>query len=325
MPVKLPSPVVATRRLAARLVEERSLTPPVNVKALLEEVADVEFAPWPHASVDAVISGLGQTDRPRVFLRQAPESHRQRFSMAHELAHIVVPWHMGRYTCFTAEVGSLELAFYGQEDEADVFASSVLIPEAWLKQVVAEDPDNIEAILAELNSANVSTAAALTALRERLLAGWVFGAYGGSQAWWSPGTKYPVHDWQAIIQHARENATEHGSTLLNGHPVQWYRMHPPSDLPPEDADSRSSTELLDTAVANVFVEEEVRLHVQKSANGKVGGALRAAGGQPAASSYSVLKYRFAESDLSDLLDEPDFLTWLARKARDVERRPPPKA
>jgi hypothetical protein len=244
--------------------------------------------------------------------------------MAHELAHIVVPWHMGRYTCSTAAVGSLDLAFYGQEDEADVFASAVLMPDAWLKAVVARDPDDIEAILTELNSANVSTAAALTALRERLLAGWVFGAYGGAQAWWSPGTKYPVHDWQAILEHARHNATEQGSVLLNGHPVQWYRLHPPSDLPPEDADSRSSTELLDTAIANTFVDEDYRQHVQKSVNGKVGGALRAAGGQPAASNYSVLKYRFAQSEFRELLDEPDFLTWLARKARGVERRPPPR-
>lgn len=324
MSSRLPSPVVAARRLAARLVEKESLTPPVDVAALLSTVADVEYASWPQESVDAVVSGLGQTDRPRVFLREPAKSlHRQRFTMAHELAHIVVPWHMGRYTCATAEVGSLELAFYGQEDEADVFASSVLIPEAWLKKVVADDPDDIDAIFAQLDTTNVSTAAALTALRERLLAGWIFGAYGGAQAWWSPGTKYPVHEWRAVLEYASDNATERGSVLLNGHTVQWYRMHPPSELPAEDADSRSTTELLTSAIANVYVDEDERLHVQKSANGKVGGALRAAGGQPAASNYRVLRYRFAESELAVLLDEPDFLTWLARKARDVERRPPP--
>src|SRR5436190_23962328 len=89
----LPVAAAAAKKLATRLIAARSLRPPIDVQALLAEVADVEEIAWPQRGVDAVVVRLDQP-RPQVMLRADASEHRKRFTMAHELRHILVPWHV---------------------------------------------------------------------------------------------------------------------------------------------------------------------------------------------------------------------------------------
>ena len=309
----IPPPATAARRLAALLVERRQLTPPVPVRELLQERAQVEAATWPQEDVDAVVVGLGQR-RPDVFYRLTGNSLRTRFTLAHELGHVVIPWHLGSADC-SPGTGVLDLGVYGQEEQADVFASCLLLPDRWLLHLLRGSPDDMTTVLESLEIAEVTTRAALLALRRVLLAGWAFVAYQGDFIVSSAGTR--ISPSVRAPQLARV-AADSGRARLNGYSVNWYRLAPPAELPPIDLDTRTTTQLLQDAIALHVADDAERVRLMQRVNGRVGGVLREAGGRPALETFATLKYSMSNSEDVGLLEEPEFVTWLARKARDIE-------
>lgn len=309
----IPSPATAARRLAGLLVKRESLTPPIPIRDILSRYADIEAAEWPHKKTDAVIVGLGHP-RPRVFYLPIENDRRLRFTLAHELAHILIYWHLGSADCSPGD-GSLDLDRYGQEEQADIFASCLLLPDQWLLAKLRECHGEMTAIVQSLGEAQVTTKAALLALRRVLLAGWVFVAYRGEYVVASVGTKLPQEQTEESFA---ASCTASGRARLNGFDVKWFRMAPVADLPPIDSDVRSTTTLLQDAVALHVAGDIERVSLMQRTNGRVGGVLREAAGRPAFETYSTLEYRMLHSEDSHLLDEPEFRMWLARKARDIE-------
>jgi len=82
---------------AGVLVERLDLTPPVNVMEVAGRYADLEILSWEFAC-DALVVGLGSMDgrRPKVFIRANYQGRRRRrFTIAHEIGHLVLPWTSG--------------------------------------------------------------------------------------------------------------------------------------------------------------------------------------------------------------------------------------
>lgn len=85
------------------------------------------------------------TEYPTIVLNsEQKNSGRLRFSIAHELGHICIPWHTGIDTC------SLDNPFYtfqgqrminSQELEANTFASELLMPSKWVLEKKRKIPD----------------------------------------------------------------------------------------------------------------------------------------------------------------------------------------
>jgi hypothetical protein len=294
--------------VAGLVVQRRDLRPPVAIDKLLRNYADVEAAPWPYQSVDAVVVNL-DSSRPKVFYREDAPPARLRFTLAHELGHVLLAWHTGSAECASGS-GDLDLPTYGQEDEADVFASALLVPDRWLASLLDEHTNDMTTILQDLGRARVSTLAALRGLRRALLAGWVF--MWADSALASTGTDVDV--MSASRSDLREVADDYGSALLNGVLIHWFRMFRAAEIPDADSDARSTTELLKAAIAAVEADEGNRLHRLQSANGRVGGSLQNVAGRSPQELYSQLLYRFPEEELRN---QPEFTTWLARKARNL--------
>lgn len=60
---------------------------------------------------------------------------RKRFTLAHEIGHVVIPWHTGTTACVTDNPSvtiDQKRLIDSQEQEANVFASELLIPSDWL-------------------------------------------------------------------------------------------------------------------------------------------------------------------------------------------------
>src|SRR5919108_1294745 len=127
------------RLIGQRIVERFSLTPPVDIRMLLDHYAEVEVAVIP-ADCDALVIGLNQASvvRPKVIVHPNKPERRRRFSMAHELGHILIPGHISGELCFMDE------GFYGSSDherQAHSFGSEVLMPTRWLAEIVAANDD----------------------------------------------------------------------------------------------------------------------------------------------------------------------------------------
>lgn len=317
MPV--PAPVTAARRLASTLVERFDLTPPVDVESLLRSRVRLHRVDWPIEGVDAVITGLaGDPRNVGVYIRATNNLLRERFTLAHELGHLLLPWHLPGANCEVGE-GALDLPVFSLEEEADVFASCLLVPDSWLLELVHRCGDDMSQLLRELNAAEVSTAAALQALRRFLLAGWVFVSYGERSVVSTRGTRLPDVPPEQVPLVLAANCFAQGEASLNGYPVHWYRMVEPLALPERaPTDTRSDHQILLDAIAMIEPHELLHGKIAQSANGKVGGALREAAGRPAGETFQALRHRCEQWEHATLLDQPDFLLWLAQRSRAVQ-------
>lgn len=159
-------------RLADNLVETLDLRPPVNVRALLEEHASVVDT-FELDECDAVVEGLPTAGKPRVLINANKPPNRQRFTMAHELAHIVIPWHTGTIVCDPDE-SSPELeedlpTVTFLEAEADRFAAAVLLPVRFIDSL----DEGLNSAIESMETTRASRHAAMRSLLARRAPGYV--------------------------------------------------------------------------------------------------------------------------------------------------------
>lgn len=307
---------MAARRTANLLVDRFDLTPPVDVQALLEGQAEFHRVDWPYEDVDAIVTGFASASgKPVVYVRATENLLRERFTMAHELGHLVLPWHLPEANCSVDE-GEFELHDPTTEQQADIFASTLLVPDRWLAELMNTHADDMTRILQDLNSTEVSTAAALQALRRYLLPGWVFEAYGGRSLVATSGTQLPDNANRRTL--ARE-AHASGEALLNGGKVHWFKLSASVTLPIKSfEDLRTDHRILVDAIAGSGASENDYARIAASANGKVGGTLREAAGRPASETYEAMLHKLAGWEHASLLKSDDFHLWLAQKAIAIE-------
>jgi hypothetical protein len=298
------------------LVDRLDLTPPVDVLALLEAEADFHRVDWPYDDVDAIVTGFAIADRPTVFLRATENLLRERFTIAHELGHLTLPWHLPAPNCAVDEE-EFETHDPTIEQQADLFASTLLVPDRWLAGLMNEHADDMTRIIQELNSAEVSTAAALEALRRYLLPGWAFEAYGGRSIVVTRGTHLPTA--QATRARLAADANSAGEASLNGGTVRWFKfttsMTPPVKSFEED---RADHAILMDAIIGSGAPSDEQVRIAQSANGKVGGTLRDAAGRPAGETYEAMIHKLEDWEHAALLSNDDFRLWVAQKARAIE-------
>lgn len=178
--------VEGAQRLADLVVERLDLRPPVDVSALVAQNASIHDLPEDVPELDAVLIGL-DSEENHVFVNRHRTSRRQRFTMAHELGHILLPWHQAHELICEADGGEdnddpgklLRLPgldaksreIRGHELEADAFAARTLVPKRFVDSIAGLVVDEM---LQALETADVSTPAGMRSLADCLPAGYVF-------------------------------------------------------------------------------------------------------------------------------------------------------
>ena len=82
--------------------------------------------------LDLKIPGI----RPRIWLNADIGYHRKRFTLAHEIGHIVIPWHTGSVFDNLDAGDPSEATEYGRlEAEANRFAAELLMPKSWVSSI----------------------------------------------------------------------------------------------------------------------------------------------------------------------------------------------
>jgi Zn-dependent peptidase ImmA (M78 family) len=163
--------------LACRLAEKYRLKPPIDIDELAKRYARVVVTFLPvdldvdGATFDLKLSGK----RPTIVVNESRPRSRRRFTTAHELGHVLIPWHIGPILDeLVLSDGRLGTPYWELESEANRFASEILMPTYWINEVVKtlEIPSaSLEQIVA---AADVSAFAAVIALNNNLPEGYVY-------------------------------------------------------------------------------------------------------------------------------------------------------
>lgn len=318
-------------RCAATLADRLDLNPPIDIDAVAARYCDVEFLTWPYAC-DALAVGLASL-RPSVFIRRNNQgARRRRFTLAHELGHVVLPWHVGLTACVPvttsfdadplgpAPVSKLltQTRIAEQEAEATRFAGALLVPRRFIESHA--DTGGIGEAIRSLNRTNISAIAGILSLSQNLLPGFCFiidEDEEGLRTVTSSGTSIPPSDDRRPLEaRLRDKARDFGEAHVSGRRVLWYQLAVQTEFVlPEDA--RSTTQILRDSVAGTTPPTEVPVLLMRI-NGIVGGILsKEERAQNEAQALSILEYRFgSDPELNHLLQQEDFCLYLCRKASE---------
>jgi IrrE N-terminal-like domain len=172
-------------RLAQRLVERRHLVPPVDVESILREYATVEYVDFP-VVIDGLcldLKAIGK--RPTVMVSRRTPLVRQRFTLAHELGHVLIPWHIGSIIDQIDVIATSEDAYFAIEAEANRFASELLMPTSWVNQQFVSVENPLDALLDVTRIAAVSLQAASIKFINCLPPNYVIARSDGGRVKWS--------------------------------------------------------------------------------------------------------------------------------------------
>ena len=125
-------------RLAASWLARLKLSPPFEIEEVLRQFAQIDEDDIPF-DADAVLIARGGGSRPNVVIRRNLPETRRNFTLAHELGHILIPWHAGPFVCKpepnTPNDGLSEFLHGELEKEANRFAAEFLIPTSFVQNL----------------------------------------------------------------------------------------------------------------------------------------------------------------------------------------------
>lgn len=161
------------RKFASKIVEAKDLTPPIDPAEIIKSYGIKIIEEENQLGIEA-FSDLGKT--PKITINtEITFPARKKFTLAHELGHIIIPWHNGDIKCDTDKpynIISGQRRLDTQELEANIFASELLMPQKWLQQQINDSKYSFQKILDVIRKkAQTSVMACLYALEEALPSG----------------------------------------------------------------------------------------------------------------------------------------------------------
>ena len=306
----------------ARLVSERlRLKTPVNLEKLAKQFATVERDKLPRDADAVVVYRTGS--KPHIILNEEKPATRRRFTLAHEIAHVMIPWHLGTVACHTEWTVQFDDMDYAQtEAEANRFASELLMPRAWLRRRVRENKNLRSAFDAVFKAAGVSAQAVSMGLIQVLPPGYVFAAldddetvlvFGYSQGTLAnrpkPGEKLCPDDYDRLASR---------KTKIKG--VHWWFFDPSASIP-APRDHRSASLILSDLLKSLNIRgNRAEKHTQ-TINGIIGAANSAIRPCSQDELFSGLRQRFlSRPELRRVCSHGDFDAFLAQRALEIVGR-----
>ncbi len=242
--------------LARTLIKKYDLRPPVDIERLAKHYASVEVIPLPigldvdGATFDLKVSGK----RPKIIVNDNRPPTRRRFTIAHELGHVLVPWHIGSILDEVVLADPKSQTPYWQlEGEANRFASEILLPSDWIVAAIEKFKNPPTCLEHIVSTADVSRLAAVITLTNYMPSGYIFaivnetGAVTSSGR--SPGTLANAPTLGSVINRkaiypVKDKTWE---SHQNDGVYLWWHL-PREDKLPEAADIRGWREILDEMI-----------------------------------------------------------------------------
>lgn len=132
----------AARKFGEKTAKEASfMKPPIDVFSLIENKYGLKIR---RLSLNPDISAIADLDQNEITLNQDKPYHHTRFTAAHELGHILLKHKERKWTEYSANINASN-PNKPIEEEANAFASGLLMPEYLLKKLANKQttPDEL--------------------------------------------------------------------------------------------------------------------------------------------------------------------------------------
>jgi Zn-dependent peptidase ImmA (M78 family) len=126
--------------LARKIVEKYKISIPFDLDKIVEQYATLIYRPIPISGVDGVSLNLKTPGKkPTVIVNSKLPKTRQRFTLAHELGHLIIPWHLGTIVDDIYNDAYKNFLYSQLEQEANRFAAEILLPEKWIIKKISDN------------------------------------------------------------------------------------------------------------------------------------------------------------------------------------------
>lgn len=316
------------QRVAAKVIAKHGLTFPADVQSFASQLADIEFDELPTKCDAVVLTARPKHPKPLIILNKNNPPTRLRFTIAHELGHMFIPWHMGTFACHVnGRIQLTDRLYASTEAESNRFASELLLPSDWLSGLVASGMSPAQMTRFARSAAGVSSAACALALIQALPAGYLFAMTDGAGcvqiAVSSPGSAlHPPENGDLIdVDEYSQRCTLYETVICPlDHVLHWWRYVGVSQKAVL-SDTRTSSEILRAIVTSVVHTETQATQMTQRINGIIGSANGSRKPKTLNELLDVLHQTFTgRSGFAPITSHVDFDTFLHKRANDIISR-----
>lgn len=260
-------------RIAARLVAKLGLEPPVDVERLAKSFATVTTKDFPQP-IDGLCLDLNvKGKQPKIWIAKGLHRVRRRFTLAHEIGHIRIPWHTGTIIDEIDIPNSREKSRYREmEAEANRFAAELLMPTAWVLRTIERTSHPIALMKLMIEVADVSHPSALFRVKQLGPTGYIGAVTRDGVVAWSGRTKGTRTAAPSIGLHAseidREILDDERVISTSSEDYVWWKVRETSEIPAQG--DEPWREILDRIL--LFLPETARPLYKSRVNAVIGSA-----------------------------------------------------
>jgi Zn-dependent peptidase ImmA (M78 family) len=313
-------------KIARRLHLKKKLELPVPIEDLVREHAELHIVNIPF-DVDGLCLDLKiPGKRPKVFVKAGRNARRIRFTLAHELGHILIPWHAGHIIDDIGAENNIDFYYGHMEKEANEFASELLIPQNFVQEIVLDGRDIKWMIEEIVHECDVSVPAAFIRLPPELPQNHIICMWDVTSSAWrcsrSPGTRLSYGLLSYYAEADEEDLPNGQRTNFSVGPYKFVHWQFPDRFElPLITDERDWRAVLDEALSG-FVEEGDVNKLKQSLNGLISyinSALRNSADEE--QHYAQFVHRISSDPyLSPLLERELFHQFAIKRFQEMIRR-----
>lgn len=310
-------------KLARRMINKYGLKPPIDVENLVRERATLVFATIPVAGVDGICLNLKSLGKEtKVIVNLGNPKSRQRFTLAHELGHIVIPWHTGSVVDYLDPDDTNDIEdYWAIEQEANAFAAELLMPGDWMAELLASTKDLAKVHRRVAKECDVSLQAAAIRLINMLPKNVVYAVKRDEMVEFSgrsDGTLANAMTYGSEFNaEAYDYAESHHLIEGAGRELHWWTL--PSRLAVSEDDDRDWRTILDDIVDDLAMSEDDELTYKSSVNGVIAyanGVAKKSSDYSAATVMAACIQRFKDrEEFEAFTKHPAFNAFIAKKAQ----------
>ncbi len=308
-------------KLAKKVFISQKLKIPFDIEPLVKKFAKVLYKSIPIDGIDGVSLNLkvpGKT--PTVIVNSDISRTRQIFTLAHELGHIIIPWHLGTIVDDIYSQGYKDFEYSITEQEANRFAAELLMPSEWVFAKYKENEFNISQLHRYITSeCAVSDQAAAIRIVDLLPKNIVYCAETDNNIVLHSGCTTATN---AFLQEANSKFNANFYPYTDNYykarfrqiTYHWWKLS--SNITIEsNGDNRTWREILDSIIQDIKISEDPK-RLKSSINGIIAfanGKTKKESDYSVESVISASIYRLRRENLNEFVSHKDFELFILKK------------